>query len=196
MARRAKNEAYWDRDHWWPAIREALENVLGPPDRNEFHGLIPFEFGPPMGCPDMMKFHSHVDGVAYTTCELIGRDDRPRNDLGDHELMICLPRKVKHNWATDTLCGLAYYTMETPIQPGETCDIGDVPKGSKIAALLFSDYARFKVHRRKAGLLLAIGITGSELEYVQKRRPAASLVKKLKEAGAWPVTVFGRKPVV
>ena len=93
-----------------------------------------------MGCPDMMKFHSHVDGVAYTTCELIGRDDRPRNDLGDHELMICLPRKVKHNWATDTLCGLAYYTMETPIQPGETCDIGTGVKlyqGVTLGALSF-----------------------------------------------------------
>jgi hypothetical protein len=88
------------------------------------------------------------------------------------------------------------YTLESKLNPGETMDIGPAaPQGSTITALLFFDYARFTVHRGKAGLLLCLGITVDELAYCQAGRRAA-VEKALKKAGVYPFTDLKRKSVL
>src|SRR5947208_337975 len=86
---------------------------------------------------------------------------RPSDDMGNYELMIC--HRDQEDWGPNIISRLAYYTLETKIDPGETMDLGEAaPEGSTIAALLFFPYAKFTVRRRKAGLLLCMGITKDE----------------------------------
>jgi hypothetical protein len=64
-----------------------------------------------------------------------------------------------------------------------------------VTALLFSDYGRFSVLKQACGLLLAMGITQREVKYAANQSSSA-LEEKLREAGVYPLTDFGRKSVV
>ncbi len=79
---------------------------------------------------------------------------------------------------------------------GETMDLGGnfVLDNSDIKALIFSQYANFKVKRKKYGILLIVGITADELEWA-KENGGENLIKKLKETGIYPKTDFNRKSI-
>ena len=191
MAKGAKD----DWKVWWDARMAAIEKVLGPSEDLVGHGMIPFEFGAEMGgAADVIYFKKHVPGVVAVTCELIGLDAQVKNKLGNYELMICQRKNV--DWGAEIISQLAHYTLEAKLNPSETMDIGPAaPKGSTITAFLFFDYARFTVRRRKAGLLLCLGITADELAYCRAgRRPQVE--KALKKAGVYPFTDLKRKSVV
>ena len=61
-----------------------------------------------------------------------------------------------------------------------------------IVALLFLEYARFKVLERDAGLLLCIGITQEELD-VKTEQGSSVVDQKLKERGVYPYTDLNRQ---
>ncbi len=194
-------DTVYDKDRWWRPRVKALEEVLGPQSDMDLHAMIFFDMGMEMGgAPDILAFPGHKQGaVAYVTAELIGRDNQIPNDLGNYEIMICLPEHVKSDLA-ETIAGtiltpLAYYTLEQPLNPGDTSDLGELVEGSKVTALLFCDYGRFTVLDRQCGLLLCVGITQREAKYAA-RQPAVTLEQKLREADIYPVTDFTRKSVV
>src|SRR5207248_795998 len=68
---------------------------------------------------------------------------------------------------------------------------GEVVEGSKVTALLFSDYGRFRVLNRQCGLLLCMGITQREVKYAA-RQSSDALEQELRDAGIYPVTDFER----
>jgi hypothetical protein len=187
----------YDREKWWRPRVKALEKILGPQDDAELHAPIFFEMGAEMGgAPDVLLFRRHRKGaVAYVTADLLGRDNQKASELGNYEIMICLPKEIDAEAAGVILTPLAYYTLEQPLNPGDTSDLGELVEGSKINALLFSDYGRFTVLDRPCGLLLGIGITRREAKYAAKHS-SATLEKELREAGVYPVTDFARKSVV
>jgi hypothetical protein len=194
-SRKPFTEAY-DKEKWWNPRVKALEKILGPQGKMDLHAPIFFDVGAEMGgAPDVHTFTRHKKGVvAYVTAELIGRDNQVPNEMGNYEMMICLPKAVDAELAGVILTPMAYYTLEQPLNPGETSDLGDLVEGSKVTALLFSDYGRFTVLGRPCGLLLCIGITMREFKYNAKH-PGA-LERKLREEGVYPVTDFERESVV
>ena len=109
--------------------------------------------------------------------------------------MVCLPKGVDAEVAGAILTPLAYYTLEQPLNPGDTSDLGELVEGSKVTALLFSDYGRFTVRKRWCGLLLCMGITQREAKYAAKNSSSA-LQQELCDAGVYPLTDFARKSVV
>src|SRR5262249_13023287 len=135
----------YDRDRWWKPRIEALEVILGPQGKMDLHAPIFFDMGAEMGgAPDIHTFTRHVKGVvAYVTAELIGRDNQPANELGNYEIVICLPKEIEAEVAGTILTPLAYYTLEQPLNPGDTSDLGELVEESKLTALLFSEYGRF-----------------------------------------------------
>jgi hypothetical protein len=187
----------YDRDKWWRPRVKALEKILGPQGDTDLHAPIFFDMGAEMGgAPDLHTFPRHKKGVvAYVTAELIGRDNQIPGELGNYEIVICLPRDFEPEVAATILTPLAYYTLEQALNPGDTSDLGELVEGSSLTALLFSDYGRFTVLDRPCGLLLCMGITRREAKYKAKQ-PPGTLERRLRESGVYPVTDFARESVI
>jgi hypothetical protein len=187
----------YDKEKWWEPRVKALEKILGPQGDVDLHAPIFFDMGAELGgAPDIHTFRKHKKGVvSYVTAELIGRDNQPPNEQGNYELLICLPKDIDAEVAGAILTPLAYYTLEQPLSPGDTSDLGELVEGSRITALLFSDYGRFPVLKRSCALLLAMGITQREMKFA-KNESARALERELREAGVYPLTDFARKSVV
>lgn len=170
-----------DHAYWRDARLRALEKIYGKAARADGHA-------------GTLCFRNHVSGVLSVTAELIGNETQVRNSLGNYELAIC--HRDATPWGPNLISRLAYRTLDTPLEPGETIDIGPIaPDGSDIAALLFEAYGRFEVDGRKAGVLLAIGITEEELKWCL-RGQASEIVQHLKARSIFPFTDFGRPSVV
>lgn len=185
-----------DHQYWWNARLRALERIYGKADKTVGHAPVPFSFGPDAGgaAADVLYFRNHAPGVLTVTAELIGTDDQVRSSLGNYELAIC--HRSAETWGPNLISRLAYHTLETPLEPGETMDIGPIaPDGSGIAALLFESYGRFEIEGRKAGVLLCIGITEEELKWCLRGK-SAEIVQLLKARSIFPFTDFGRQSVV
>lgn len=183
----------WAR--WWSARQKAIEKVLGSMDDVVRHATIPFEVGYKLGgAADVVSFSKGLDGIAYVTADLIGNEKQIPNQLGSYELMIC--HRTQSDWGPDTISRLAYYTLHTPLNPGETMDIGPTaPQESTVVAFLFLEYASFKVRGRQAGLLLCIGITKDELD-VRFAQGPSFVEQKLKDRGVYPYTDLTRSSVL
>jgi hypothetical protein len=179
---------------WWNARTEAMEAVLGKMDGEVLHATIPFQLGIDMGgAADVVSFSQNLDGIAYVTSELIGMDGQAPGELGNYELMIC--HRTPSDLGPRIIRLLAHHTLDTPLNPGDTMDIGEVmPEGSTIAALLFLEYARFKVLGRDAGLLLCVGITQDELD-VKVEQGSSVVVQRLKAHDVYPYTDLNRQSV-
>ena len=94
------------------------------------------------------------------------------------------------------LSRLAYTTVESTLNPGDTLDItSGAMDSSTLAALLLVEHARFKVLDCNAGLLLCVGITADELAFVRVHGHT-ELLNKLKSAGVYPYTEPFRKSVL
>ncbi len=190
--RAGESHEQWDK--WWNARAEAMEAVLGEMDGEVLHAVIPFQLGIDRGgAADVVSFSKSLDGIAYVTSELIGMDNQAPGELGNYELMIC--HRTASDWGPRVIRLLAHYTLDTPLNPGDTMDIGEVtPEGSTIAAMLFLEYARFKVLGRDAGLLLCIGITQDELD-VKAEQGSSVVEQRLKERDVYPYTDLNRQSV-
>jgi len=190
-----KNDDADDWQRWWDARISAMEEVLGKSHEMHGHAVVPFYFGADMGgAADVIYFHNHIDGIVSVTSELIGCDEQIFSSLGNYELMIC--HRDEEDWGPEIISRLAHYTLEAELNPGETMDIGPaVPRGSTIDALLFLEYARFRVLDRDCGLLLCIGITAEELSACRAGR-RSQVETALKDHNIYPYTDLFRKSVI
>jgi hypothetical protein len=183
---------------WRIARMKAMENVLGKADDVVGHAVIPFQMGSKMGgAMDVVCFRKHLDGVVCVTSGLIGCDDQKRNRLGNYELMIChrTDDRDTQEWGSGIISRLAYYTCDVQLNPGDTMDVGPgTPEASTIRGLLFCEYASFNLEKHKAGLLLAVGITGTELNACRDGK-REEVVTRLKASGVYPFTDLFRKSV-
>lgn len=178
----------------WDARTAALEQLYGKMEPKIGHAPVPFEFGPEAGAADTVYFRGRQPGVLAVTSELVGYEEQIANDLGNYELAIC--HRTDESWGPNVISRLAHYTLETPLNPGETMSIGSaVPDGSSIEAFLFQDFGRFKFNGRQAGVLLCIGITAGELAVCQAR-DTERVEKALRDEGVFPYTDLTRKSVV
>lgn len=177
-------------DDWealWDDRLAALESVLGPVEDKVYHAMVPFTIG---GTADVVVFRDHVDGVVYVTADLIGDEDSKPNAMGQYELMICVSEEDE--WACSLLSNLATYTREAVLSPYDTMSIGGaLPQPTEIVAFVYLPYATLDVGGRKAGLLLCLGITQSEFDYIQEN-DIEDLVEALGQAGIFPRTDLKR----
>lgn len=179
----------------WTERLSALERLYGKSAEVVGHAVVPFDFGPDDGgAADIVYFDQWTLGRLSITAELLGRDDQVPSELGAYELAVC--HRDDESWGPAIISKLAHYTLEVPLNPGETMDIGSVtPEGSTTAALLFQELGRFEFRGQQAGVLLCIGITEEELSLCQDGK-AEIVVEALKKAGVYPYTDLYRKPVV
>jgi hypothetical protein len=191
----AKTEDADEFQRWWDARVAAIERVLGKSHKIHGHAVIPFQAGADMGgAADVIYFHEHLDGIVSVTSELIGCDEQVLSSLGNYELMIC--HRDEEEWGPNIISQLAHYTLEAELNPGETMDIAPaVPDGSTIDALLFLEYARFRVLDRDCGLLLCIGITADELSACRAGH-RKDVEAALRKQNVYPHTDLYRKSVI
>jgi hypothetical protein len=176
-------------------IQKQIEVILGQHSDTVLHSVVPFEMGWDIGGgADVYVYKNVIKGEAYLTADLIGKK-QAKNAIGNYELMICHPEQ--QSWGANLISNLAYYTIESSLNSGETMDLGGnfLLKDSEIKALIFSKYADFKVKGKKYGILLAIGITSDELNWA-KENGGEKLISKLKEKGIYPITDLKRKSII
>lgn len=171
-----------DEDSWealWDARIREMEKTFGPHDETVLHGTIPFHLGQDLGgTPDVVMFSKYTGGKLFVTADLIGSKQIP-NSTGTYELAVV--HKGEERWGVNIICQLAHYTLDNPIDDGETMDIRSAtPEGSLIEAFLFRRIAEFNVQDIRANVICCIGITGSELAYKQNMGSDA-LIEKLGE---------------
>lgn len=184
----------YDPSVWKQKSLEALQELLGAAEEDIFSYEATDEDGQALDeSVDVICFKNKFPGVIATTWDRIGDDEQFANDQGNYELMICT--REASEWALHVISQLALYTHEEPIEPGDTMDLdGALPEGSNLSALLFLDYARFKVLERDAGLLLCVGITADELEEYQNGDSNA-FIEKLQDRGVYPYTDLNRESI-
>ncbi|HHH75689.1 MAG TPA: hypothetical protein ENL03_01530 [Phycisphaerae bacterium] len=201
--RKAKNAQTEDDDFeaLWNERLAILEGLYGKSDNMVGHANVPFYLGYDIGgAADIVYFSSHISGKLSVTaeligCELNGSEPQKRNPLGSYELAIA-HRSADESWGPNIISRLAYYTLDTPMKPKETMDLGPLtPDGSTIDALLFFDYGRFIFRGKKAGVLLCMGITEREKNACFAGKKAA-LIEALKTEGIFPYTDLTRKSVI
>jgi len=156
-----------EADDWqrvWDARMAGLESHFGKSDDTHLHGTIPFEFGLEVGgSPDVVTFSKYTAGKFYVTADLIGSEQKP-NSHGNYELAVV--HEGADDWGVNIICRLAYYTLDSVIDHGQTMDIGEAaPEGSTIAALLFKRIADFEHLGKPANVICCIGITQDELDF-------------------------------
>ncbi len=188
------NEPTEDDDEWtvwWNAREAALEEVLGRAEEVVATAPFPIYLG---GSADVMFFRNHIEGVVNVTAGLTGLSGQEENRQGNYELMIC--HRDDDETGMRIISQLASYTLDNPINPGETMSIGDAaPEDSTITAFLFFDYARIRVLDQAAGLLLCLGITSEELKACRSGH-RERVEKALRETQVYPYTIWHRESVV
>ncbi len=172
----------------WNARQVAISRFLGPPADHVLHAMIPFYLG---GTADVMMFPQHNGGIAYVTADLTGGSGQPQNAFWDeYELVICL--RDRQDWGANLISRLARYTLEATVDPGETMDIGPaLPQPTTLSAFLFLEYGTFRLHEKRCGLLLCVGITPDELEACMAGN-GDRVVDQLKTKGIFPFTDLHR----
>jgi hypothetical protein len=184
-------------DEWqkiWDARIAALRPILGKPADTVLHAVIPFQLG---GSADVLPFPDFAAGITYVTAEMTGENAGQRpTTLGNYELMICARHELQK--AADLISGLARYTCEAELEPGETMDVGTFFQDSTIRALLFTHPRehpeRFEFLGQRYGLLLCVGITAEELAF-KRKHGSESLLAMLKQQGVFPYTTPDRPSV-
>ena len=187
-----EGESEWQRA--WDARQEFLETLFGPADRQILTSLMPIYLG---GQCDVLTFRKHVKGYTYITAGLTVTSSQKRSKLGQYEMVMCSRRRDE--FLPNLVSSLSHYTLENPINPNDTIDMGEQqPRGVTLRALLALEFdpprGRFKLMGKKCGLLLLVGITAAELvAWRSKRRK--EVLAKLQET-VLPYTDAKRKSVV
>lgn len=163
--------------------RAVLEVIFGGTDDPIRKAFPPFYSG---GAADVLTFRKHVAGVTYVTASLIGDSQSKPNALGQYELMICVRKDA--GWASDLISKLGHYTTEAVLAPNDTMDIGPaLPRPTELTSFLFLPFSKIRVDGKDAAVMLCLGITADELEFIQDH-DVEDLVEKLKERKIYPFT--------
>lgn len=161
----------------WDARLAGMVKFFGPNDDSVLHSAIPFEVGQDLGgSPDVVTFSQYANGILYVTADLIGSKQIPNAD-GQYELAILHPEDEE--WGYEIICALAYYSLESPMNAGDTMDIGEAtPEDSALEGLLFRQIAGFEVLGQPASVLCCVGLTENELRFCQEHG-SAKLIETL-----------------
>lgn len=171
---------------------------------------IPYYLG---GDAAIIGYEGYLRGyVVYCTSEMTGGwgSGQKPGPSGEFELVMVLPKEsslapvrkmdkvIEKGWLGVTLHGFAKYSTEATLAPGEVA--GPLPEAfAPHTHLLFVDLTagkiKFGFSGRQYGLLLLMSINEAEHEFHAENGPAA-LLKKLRQAGAYPATDPSRKSVV
>lgn len=188
-----KNDDYGQA---WEELTTSLSTCLGDADDSLIQSEVPFYEGADAGgFSDVLVYSSHLDGKVYVTADCILSGAQIENVHGSYELMIV--HRDTQEWGPGVIAQLAYYTLAEEVSPGETIDVSGVtPDGSSISALLFLHYADLTLPSvDAASLMLCIGITDAELDFLQSH-DSVELVEKLKANSVFPYTDLHRDSVI
>lgn len=184
-----KENSDWQR--LWDLRLAELRKDFGPENDHVLTAMPPFYLG---GAADVLTFQKKLPGVTYVTAAIIGDNQAKPNSLGQYELMIC--QRKDATWAPKLISQLARYTTQDILSPNDTMEIGpSLPQPTELSSLLFLPYVKLNVNGKDAAVMLCIGITPDELEFIQKH-DVEDLVSKLKSAGVYPFTDLDRKSVL
>lgn len=180
-----------DWQHLWDLRLAELRMVFGPEDDRIMTAMPPFYLG---GGADVLSFQKQGPGVTYVTASMIGDKESKPNSLGQYELMICLQKDSP--WAPQLISQLARYSTMEILEPNDTMEIGpSLPQPTKLSNFLFLPYTKLKVGGKDSTVMLCLGITADELEFIQNH-DIEELVAKLKSANVYPFTELARKSVL
>ncbi len=182
-----------DQDDWqqiWDERKAGLESILGQAEDGVLTSAVPIYLG---GNADVLTFTHHLnDAIVYCSA---GATEGIADDPKRYEFVIACEKEAK--FGPNLVSGLARYALETPTDPGDTMDIGSaMPKGSSITSLLFLDYGSFEIQGVDSGVLLCLGITNVECDFIRQQGHAELLEGLLKDADIFPKTLPFRKSVV
>lgn len=170
---------------------------------------VPFYLG---GDATILGYDEYLpDHTVYCTSEMTGAwgSGQKTGPSGEFELVMALSRHsplapvrtsaqlIQKGWLGVTLHGFAKYSTQATLAPGEVA--GPLPDAfAPHTHLLFVDLTAGKVKfgfgGRQYGLLLLISISTPEQQF-QAQHGATALLKRLRQAGAFPVSDPTRKNV-
>jgi len=195
-----KKEEDWGQT--WDARQAALESMFGKSADQVWHSTTekPLEQG---GGTDVMLFPNWVKGgEAYVSAELTNWDSNQiKNSLGSYELMVCGKVPPRDNRFCSFVSHLGCCTLQMKLDVGHTLSIPNFFQDSSIEALLFvspfdDKPATFKLNGRRCGVLMGIGITGEELNFVRSKTGNYDLLLVyLMAHRIYPFTIPGRASV-
>jgi hypothetical protein len=199
-----------------------LEKLLGPSAEFVYHAIIPYAVGGPV---DVYLYPEAPHGTALATQELIepdGTGPQPTS-LGTYELVMFTRHPVGEGpsapgtapeeqgehvstpfedavlHARSIMTGIARYSTEAKLEPGQTAEIPGDEDGAPPTCLLFAPYPEggrpLEISGGKHGLLCIVSVHARELAYAREHGSAA-LVAKLEQAGHWPRFDLDRPSVV
>lgn len=183
------------RSPLWVERKRALEGCFGAAGAEVFGTERRWEEG---GGADVLVFPNwKPPGEAYVTAGLSGQDlGQLPNNLGLYELMIA--SNERNTGLAEWLSYLARHTCMHRVEVNEVMKLRDGIEGGALAALLFTTPAIEPVHfdllGERYGVLLAIGITAEEHEFM-KKTSAEELLMLLTAAKVFPFTIPGRSSV-
>jgi Suppressor of fused protein (SUFU) len=194
---------YDSENQAWESRQKVLEYFLGAAEDIVFHSPTPLNFG---GNADVLMFKNGISGVVYSTVEFFYGFEEQQNTEGwdEFELIIC-HRDTEEQWGVGVVSVLGRYTLGSALGRYHTMDYpANNIENSTISALFFDIYASFSTQddaEENAGILLAIGITQDELDYVNELRnhdirPGPLLKGHLMNSDIYPYTDLIRESVV
>jgi hypothetical protein len=174
-------------------VRQFINETLGPSAEYVLHAPVPFQLGYDAGgAADVYPHRRDDEYVHYVTGDLIGCE-QGASDAGNYELLIVMPQNEQ--WGAQLISTLAYATLQSSFNSGETMELGGLGAEHGFEALIFDRYATREIEGTLAGILLVMGITKKELKWSFKNGGTA-LLEKLKTGKVYPLSLPGRKPVV
>lgn len=181
---------------WFDAKVRVFEQFLGKMEPDVYSSRVPLHLGGESSLFVFKNWSAAPGGVTYVTSDLIGMTDQRPNSSGQYELMMCA--RDETDWIPNFLARLAKHSLGEVLEPGDTMDIAPaVPKGSTIAALLFTNpelgahAGRLDIRGAASGILLCIGITARELA-VCRAGNSSQILAGLKRAEVFPFTDLAR----
>ncbi len=194
---------------WHDEKTAYFEALMGPEHDQVMHAIIPYAIG---GGLDLYYYPHGITGTGIATKELTDwRRGGPTNSLYDgYELVMFTKQALDLDNAqnSDTAFGaihatinavlnlLARYSEEAELNPGETCEFPEEMQDVGGKCLVFDAYPPANnPGPRGLGLLLAIEIHRSEMEYAM-HNSGAQLLALLKKQNHYPYSDLDRQPVV
>jgi hypothetical protein len=199
-------------EKWGEMKTSELEKLLGKEHDMVMHAIIPFQAG---GGLDLY-YYKQTRGYAIATKELIDEfGDGPKNKrFNAYEFCMFSPVEFNlelakdensemgksHSLLNGMLNALARYSFHAELNENETMEFPeDFGNGLAGKCLILDVYIKngnsLMINNKKFGLMVAINIHRSEMEYA-RRNGGEKLLTMLKERSIYPYSDLNREPVV
>ncbi len=177
-----------DYKAFYAQLFRPVRERIGPIDEMTIAAIVGFDCGGPVSLATVG--YGKEDFVSYITCELAVREQQRPAAFGRYEFMMTCDDE---EWARKILTTLGQMSLTSAFGHGHTIEIGAiVSPGCALQGLVLEEFSRATIDGGGYGILRAIGVTRSQLEFAMENG-TEPLTERLKLAGLYPLTIVRGK---